>query len=38
MPNPGGYQPYEFTFEKDSDLPKIVEIIRPLRLVSFSGI
>ncbi|KAF4306583.1 FAD-linked oxidase [Botryosphaeria dothidea] len=32
MPNPGGYQPYLITFEKDSDLPKIVEIIRELRL------
>ncbi|KAM0329305.1 hypothetical protein ACHAQA_004610 [Verticillium albo-atrum] len=32
MPNPGGYQPYEITFENDSDLPKIVDIIRPLRL------
>ncbi|KAH8879214.1 vanillyl alcohol oxidase [Thozetella sp. PMI_491] len=32
MPNPGGYQAYEFTFENDSDLPKIIEIIRPLRL------
>ncbi|KAM0276203.1 hypothetical protein ACHAQH_007010 [Verticillium albo-atrum] len=32
MPNPGGYQPYEITFENDSDLPLIVDIIRPLRL------
>ncbi|KAJ0306287.1 hypothetical protein COL5a_003727 [Colletotrichum fioriniae] len=32
MPNPGGYQPYEITFENDSDLPKAVDIIRPLRL------
>ncbi|KZL83372.1 vanillyl-alcohol oxidase [Colletotrichum incanum] len=32
MPNPGGYQPYEITFENDSDLPKVVDIIRPLRL------
>ncbi|ETS86927.1 Vanillyl-alcohol oxidase [Pestalotiopsis fici W106-1] len=32
MPNPGGYQPYLITFEKDSDLPQIVEIIRQLRL------
>ncbi|GME23093.1 FAD-linked oxidase [Neofusicoccum parvum] len=32
MPNPGGYQPYLITFEKDEDLPKIVEIIRELRL------
>ncbi|ORY57418.1 FAD-linked oxidase-like protein [Pseudomassariella vexata] len=31
MPNPGGYQPYLITFEKDDDLPKIVEIIRQLR-------
>ncbi|KAH6673908.1 hypothetical protein F5X68DRAFT_246637 [Plectosphaerella plurivora] len=32
MPNPGGYQPYEITFENDSDLPRIIDIIRPLRL------
>ncbi|ATZ45204.1 hypothetical protein BCIN_01g00260 [Botrytis cinerea B05.10] len=32
MPNPGGYQPYLITFPKDTDLPKIVDIIRPLRL------
>lgn len=32
MPNPGGYQPYLITFEKDGDLPQIVEIIRQLRL------
>ncbi|PQE13964.1 vanillyl-alcohol oxidase protein [Rutstroemia sp. NJR-2017a BBW] len=32
MPNPGGYQPYLITFPKDSDLPKIVDVIRPLRL------
>jgi FAD/FMN-containing dehydrogenase len=32
MPNPGGYQPYLITFPKDADLPKIVDIIRPLRL------
>jgi len=33
MPNPGGYQAYMITFEKDSDLAAIVDIIRPLRLV-----
>ena len=32
MPNPGGYQPYLITFPKDTDLPKIVDVIRPLRL------
>lgn len=32
MPNPGGYQPYLITFERDDDLPQIVEIIRELRL------
>jgi hypothetical protein len=34
MPNPGGYQAYMITFEKDDDLPAIVDVIRPLRLVS----
>ncbi|CZR63770.1 related to 4-cresol dehydrogenase flavoprotein subunit [Phialocephala subalpina] len=32
MVNPGGYQPYLITFPKDSDLPKVVDIIRELRL------
>lgn len=32
MPNPGGYQPYLITFEKDDDLPQIVDIVRQLRL------
>ncbi len=32
MVNPGGYQPYLITFPKDGDLPKIVDIIRELRL------
>lgn len=32
MPNPGGYQAYLITFERDSDLPQIVEIVRQLRL------
>ncbi|KAB8290465.1 hypothetical protein EYC80_010896 [Monilinia laxa] len=32
MPSPGGYQPYLITFPKDTDLPKIVDVIRPLRL------
>ncbi|KAK3328211.1 putative D-lactate dehydrogenase [Cercophora scortea] len=32
MPNPGGYQAYMITFPRDDDLPKIVDIIRPLRL------
>lgn len=32
MPNPGGYQAYLITFEKDTDLPQIVEIVRQLRL------
>ncbi|ROV97419.1 hypothetical protein VMCG_06937 [Cytospora schulzeri] len=32
MPNPGGYQPYLYTFENDDDLPLIVECIRKLRL------
>ncbi|ROW11997.1 hypothetical protein VPNG_05262 [Cytospora leucostoma] len=32
MPNPGGYQPYLYTFENEDDLPLIVECIRELRL------
>ncbi|KAL1591367.1 hypothetical protein SLS60_012066 [Paraconiothyrium brasiliense] len=32
MVNPGGYQPYLITFPKDENLPKIVDIIRDLRL------
>ncbi|KAK7731789.1 hypothetical protein SLS53_008610 [Cytospora paraplurivora] len=32
MPNPGGYQPYLFTFENEGDLPLIIECIRELRL------
>lgn len=32
MPNPGGYQAYMVTFENESDLPAIVEIVRQLRI------
>lgn len=32
MPNPGGYQPYLFTFAHDADLPAIVDVIQQLRL------
>lgn len=32
MVNPGGYQPYLITFPRDDDLPKIVDVIRELRL------
>lgn len=32
MVNPGGYQPYLVTFLRDDDLPKIVDVIRELRL------
>ncbi|KAJ4397695.1 hypothetical protein N0V93_001929 [Gnomoniopsis smithogilvyi] len=34
MPNPGGYQPYLFTFAHDADLPAIVDVVRQLRLSS----
>lgn len=34
MPDPGGYQSYMITFEKDSDLHQAIEIIRPLRLAN----
>jgi len=33
MPNPGGYQAYMITFENESDLPEIVEIVRQLRIM-----
>lgn len=32
MPDPGGYQPYMITFEKDEDIEQAVEIVRPLRI------
>ncbi|CAK9782305.1 FAD-linked oxidase-like protein [Cutaneotrichosporon oleaginosum] len=32
MPNPGGYQAYSITFEREQDLPAIVETIRQLRI------
>lgn len=32
MPNPGGYQPYLYTFENEHDLALVVECIRKLRL------
>lgn len=32
MPNPGGYQAYSITFEKEDDLPAIVETVRQLRI------
>ncbi|KAJ3461110.1 hypothetical protein MRS44_011977 [Fusarium solani] len=34
MPDPGGYQSYLFTFEREEDLPKIVETMAPLRLAN----
>lgn len=36
MPNPGGYQSYLITIPREEDLRQAVDIIRPLRLVSFS--
>ncbi|ORY60825.1 FAD binding domain-containing protein [Pseudomassariella vexata] len=32
MPNPHGYTPFMVTYEKDSDLPAVIDIIRPLRV------
>ncbi|BGP37502.1 hypothetical protein JCM10449v2_001408 [Rhodotorula kratochvilovae] len=32
QPHPGGYQSYMWTFENESDLPQIVELMRPLRI------
>lgn len=35
MPNPGGFQAYMITFPRDDDLYAAIEIIRPLRMVSY---
>ncbi|KAK9463631.1 uncharacterized protein V1516DRAFT_683174 [Lipomyces oligophaga] len=32
MPNPGGFEAYMVSFEKESDLEAAIEVIRPLRL------
>lgn len=37
MPNPGGYRSYLWTFEKEEDLPQIVELMRPLRVAGVFG-
>lgn len=37
MPNPGGYRSYLWTFEKEDDLPQIVELMRPLRVAGVFG-
>lgn len=34
MPNPGGYEPFMVTYENDSDLEQVIDIIKPLRVVS----
>lgn len=36
MPNPGGYQAYMITIPKEEDIHQAVDIIRPLRVVSYS--
>ncbi|BGP22375.1 alcohol oxidase [Rhodotorula toruloides] len=36
-PHPGGYQSYLWTFENESDLPQIVELMRPLRISGVFG-
>ncbi|GAA6008239.1 FAD-binding oxidoreductase [Rhodotorula paludigena] len=36
-PHPGGYQSYMWTFENESDLPQIVELMRPLRISGIFG-
>ncbi|GAA6043727.1 hypothetical protein JCM8097_000496 [Rhodosporidiobolus ruineniae] len=37
QPHPGGYQSYLWTFEDESDLPQIVELMRPLRISGVIG-
>ncbi|GAA6048170.1 hypothetical protein JCM3770_003694 [Rhodotorula araucariae] len=37
QPHPGGYQSYMWTFENESDLPQIVELMRPLRISGVFG-
>ena len=32
MPDPGGYQPYLITFDREEDIEQVVEIVRPLRI------
>ncbi|KAI1086685.1 vanillyl alcohol oxidase [Rostrohypoxylon terebratum] len=32
MPNPGGYESFCYTFQKEEDLHQLIEIIRPLRI------
>ncbi|EQL03352.1 FAD binding domain-containing protein [Ophiocordyceps sinensis CO18] len=32
MPNPGGYEPFMVTYENDSDLEQVIDIIKPLRV------
>ncbi|KAF2185912.1 vanillyl alcohol oxidase [Zopfia rhizophila CBS 207.26] len=32
MPNPGGYESFMYTFQNESDLAPLIEIIRPLRI------
>ncbi|ORY14372.1 hypothetical protein BCR34DRAFT_479586 [Clohesyomyces aquaticus] len=32
MPNPGGYESFMYTFQNESDLVPLIEIIRPLRI------
>ncbi|KAF2276817.1 FAD-linked oxidase-like protein [Westerdykella ornata] len=32
MPNPGGYESFMYTFQHDSDLGPLMDIIRPLRI------
>jgi hypothetical protein len=37
MPNPHGFTPFMVTYARDEDLPAVVDIIAPLRVVgSFS--
>lgn len=34
MPNPGGYESFLYTFQNETDLAPLVEIIRPLRIAN----
>ncbi|OCL11140.1 vanillyl alcohol oxidase [Glonium stellatum] len=34
MPNPGGYESFMYTFQKEENLAPLIEIIRPLRITN----
>ncbi|KAL4889082.1 hypothetical protein BDV59DRAFT_205507 [Aspergillus ambiguus] len=34
MPNPGGHESFMYTFQREEDLPQLIETIRPLRIAN----